>query len=253
MTDVEVIGATNTDRIMRIAHRFRGPAHSSNGGYCAGLLAAQVAAPVVTVRLVRPPPLECDLLVQSVPGELSGTLQLIERNTPDGDDRVIALARPSAMVLQAPRPATYPEALAASRHFAGFKHHAFPECFVCGTHRERGDGMRLFAGRLDSMRVAAPWIPDPLLADPDGKVCAEFIWAALDCPGYFVAAQDGRMMLLGEITAQVLRRVHTDESCTVLAWRISVSGRRHEVGTALFDDDGEPCAVAHSWWIEPRH
>ncbi|HPF27465.1 MAG TPA: hypothetical protein P5528_01240 [Steroidobacteraceae bacterium] len=242
--------------VIRIARRFRGPAESANGGYCAGLIAAQVAAPVVTVRLLRPPPLERDLLLRA--GESRGALELVDTSGPGPGSseqpagELIALARPANTVLQAPRPVSYPDALAASRHFVGLTHHVFPECFVCGTHRERGDGMRLFAGRLDMMRAAAPWIPDRSLADPTGKVRHEFLWAALDCPGAFAVAEPGQLMVLGEITAQVLRSVHVDESCTVLAWRISVSGRRHEVGTALFDDDDEPCAIAHAWWIEPR-
>ncbi|MBK6598777.1 MAG: hypothetical protein IPG25_13160 [Proteobacteria bacterium] len=239
---------------VRIAHRFRGPATSSNGGYCAGLMATHVPAPVVTVRLLKPPPLERDLVLRPLAGDTSGTLQLVETTNSEssGSERVIAIARASNIQLRVPKPISYPEALAASRHFTGRSQHIFPECFVCGTQRERGDGLRLFAGPLDSMRVAAPWIPDPSLADEHGKVRTEFLWAALDCPGYFAAAPDGRVILLGEMTAQVLRSVPVDESCTVLAWRISVSGRRHEVGTALFDGDHEPCAVAHAWWIEPR-
>ncbi len=252
MSETQPTAAT----VIRIARRFRGPAESANGGYCAGLIAAQVAAPVVTVRLLRPPPLERDLLLRT--GETRGVLEVVDASglgpgsAEQSSETLIALARPADVVLQAPRPVSYPDALAASRHFAGLTNHVFPECFVCGTHRARGDGMRLFAGRLDLMRAAAPWIPDQSFADPAGKVRPEFLWAALDCPGYFAVAEPGRLMLLGEITAQVLRRVHVDESCTVVAWRISVSGRRHEVGTAIFDDDDEPCAIAHAWWIEPR-
>jgi hypothetical protein len=59
-------------------------------------------------------------------------------------------------------------------------------------------------------------------------------------------------MLLGEYTAHVDRRVHVDEPCVVIGWRIATSGRKHEVGTALFDEDGELCAQAHALWIEPR-
>ena len=36
----------------------------------------------------------------------------------------------------------YFAAVEASRRYAGFKHHRFPTCFVCGTQRSRGDGMR---------------------------------------------------------------------------------------------------------------
>ena len=78
------------------------------------------------------------------------------------------------------------------------------------------------------------------------------MWAALDCPGYFAARDDGVPMLLGEFTGHVDRRVHVDEPCVVIGWKIAVSGRRYDVGTALFDEDGEPCARARATWIAPK-
>jgi hypothetical protein len=59
-------------------------------------------------------------------------------------------------------------------------------------------------------------------------------------------------MLLGEFTVHIDRRVHIDEPCILLGWRLSAEGRRHRVGTALFDEDGELCARALGTWIEPR-
>jgi hypothetical protein len=100
--------------------------------------------------------------------------------------------------------------------------------------------------------VAAPWVPHPSLGEADGKVAAEFMTAALDCPGYFAARNDGVPMLLGEFTAHIDRRVHVDEPCVLVGWRLAVSGRKYEVGTALYDEDGEPCACARAVWIEPR-
>jgi hypothetical protein len=58
-------------------------------------------------------------------------------------------------------------------------------------------------------------------------------------------------MLLGEFTAHVDRCVHVDEPCVVLGWHISSNGRKHEAGTALFDEDGELCARANAVWVEP--
>ena len=52
--------------------------------------------------------------------------------------------------------------------------------------------------------------------------------------------------------AHVDRCVHIDEPCIVVGWRIGVSGRKYEVGTALFDYDGDLCARARALWIEPR-
>ena len=127
-----------------------------------------------------------------------------------------------------------------------------------GACLARGDGLRIFAGACAAgdagatPRVAAPWVPDAPLCLADGKVRPEFMWAALDCPGYFAARSDGVPMLLASFTAHVDRRVHVDESCVVVGWRIRSDGRKHEVGTALFDDDGVLCAQAHALWIEPR-
>jgi hypothetical protein len=158
----------------------------------------------------------------------------------------------SALDLDVPAAPGYIQAVWASQHYAGFRGHAFPECFVCGPHRRRGDGMRIFPGTLESGMVAAPWLPADPLDGGDGKVAAEFHWAALDCPGYFAVSGGRRVMLLGEMQAHIDRRVHVGESCTVIGWRIAAEGRKHVAGTAIFDEDGELCARARATWIEPR-
>jgi hypothetical protein len=115
----------------------------------------------------------------------------------------------------------------------------------------RGDGLRIFAGELGGPKqVAATWVPDVSLSAGDGKVRPEFMSAALDCPGYFAARSDGVPMLLGEYAVHVDRCVHIDEPCIVIGWRIAAHGRKHEVGTALFDYDGDLCARASATWIE---
>jgi hypothetical protein len=153
-----------------------------------------------------------------------------------------------------PAPPGYLDALEASRHYSGFVAHAFPGCFVCGPERARGDGLRIFAGALAGTAgmVAAPWVPDVAVGLDDHKVRPEFMCAALDCPGYFAARTDRVPMLLGEFTAHIDRRVHVDEPCVIVGWRVSVAGRKYAVGTALFDEDGELCAKARALWIEPK-
>lgn len=231
----------NEVEAITVANRFRGPDTSANGGYFAGLVSAYSAGPV-TVRLLAPPPLDEPLVVQRD----GAILRMSHEGT------VIAEARAMDGGLPAPPPPPpYDVALEASRHFAGFHRHDFPGCFVCGTQRERGDGLRIFAGPWGDSLVAAPWVPDATLAGGDGKVAGEFMSAALDCPGYFAARVDRRMML-GEFTVHVDRRVHIDEPCVVIGWRLGASGRKHVVGTALFDEDGELCARALGVWIETR-
>ncbi|HEY3731146.1 MAG TPA: hypothetical protein VGL28_07785 [Steroidobacteraceae bacterium] len=223
--------------------RFCGPPGCANGGYFAGLLARH-APGLVRVRIEKPVPLDVPLEVRS---EADGALELLHQGS------TLARAQPAAFELSVPQPPDYLQALDASRHYIGFSHHAFPKCFVCGPERARGDGLRVFAGALSGHeQVAGAWVPDVSLSAGDGKVRPEFMSAALDCPGYFAARSDGVPMLLGEFSVHVDRCVHIDEPCIVIGWRIEVSGRKYQVGTALFDYDGDLCARARALWIEPR-
>lgn len=235
-------------QLLTVAPRFCGPPGSANGGYISGLF-AQHASGTVRVRLHLPPPLGAPLEVAHCDG---GRLELRH------ESRVVASAEPAELDLAVPTPPDYVAALEASRRYVGFTEHAYPNCFVCGPVRSRGDGLRIFAGPLAASgsaaggaeMVAAPWVPDVALGLDDHKVRPEFMWAALDCPGYFAARSDHVPMLLGEFTAHVDRRVHVDEPCVIVGWRVSAAGRKHEVGTALFDEDGEMCAKARAVWIE---
>jgi hypothetical protein len=230
-------------KTLTIAARFCGPPTSSNGGYFAGLVAT-LAARTVSVRLLQPPPLDTELTVRELP---DGGLEVLHGGEP------IGAARLADLTLEARPAPEYLAAVEASRHYAGFRHHRFPTCFVCGTQRARGDGLRIFAGPLPERGVvAAPWVPDASLDRGDGKVRPEFMSAALDCPGYYAVAPDDRMMLLAEFTAHADRLVHVGESCTLVGWRVGASGRKHEAGTAIYDGKGELCGKARALWIEPR-
>jgi hypothetical protein len=223
--------------------RFCGPANSSNGGYFAGLVAT-LAGRTLTVRLLKPPPLATELEVREL---ADGALQVLH------GEEAIGEARAAHVNLDVPPAPDYLAALEASRHYAGFRHHRFPTCFVCGIQRARGDGLRIFAGPTRTPGVvAAPWVPDASLDQGDGKVRPEFMSAALDCPGYYAVAPDDRMMLLAEFTAHVDRRVRIGASCIVVGWSIGAEGRKREAGTALFDGEGELCGRARALWIEPR-
>jgi hypothetical protein len=226
-----------------IAKRFNGPPQSSNGGYFCGRVAA-LSPDTLTVRLLKPPPLDTPL--QAVE---TGDGGIEVRN----GDVMIAQARVGELVVDPPEPPSYVETLDASLKYAGFTEHPFPTCFVCGPQRELGDGMRVFAGPVAGRDiVAAPWVPRKSLDGGDGKVRPEFMYAAMDCPGCFAANKSGRgNWLLGELTAHVDRLVHIDEPCRVIAWHIGSKGRKHEAGTAVFDGDGELCARAKAIWIEP--
>jgi hypothetical protein len=230
-------------KTLTIASRFCGPPTSSNGGYFAGLVAT-LASRTLEVRLLQPPPLNTEFTVRDL---ADGALQVLHGEEPIGE------ARPTVLKLDTRPAPDYLEAVEASRHYAGFRYHRFPSCFVCGTRRVRGDGLRIFAGPIPERGVvAAPWVPDASLDGGEGKVRPEFMSAALDCPGYYAVAPDDRMMLLAEFTAHVDRLVHIGESCTLVGWQIGASGRKHQAGTAVFDGKGQLCGKARALWIEPR-
>jgi hypothetical protein len=231
-------------RLLVIARRFRGPPTSGNGGYTCGMLAAAASKPV-EVRLIKPPPLDQRLEIVDDPA--TGGLRLM-----DGAETV-ATATPRTFELEVPRPPSYAAALAAVSNYEGFQEHAYSDCFVCGPVRQRGDGMRVFAAPIPGMDlVAAAWIPDRSLCDADGKVLPEYMWAARDCPGFFATGAAIRGPLLGTYAARIDRCVHLDAPCVVIGWALKHEGRKHVVGTAIFDNFGELCGRALATWVEPR-
>jgi hypothetical protein len=223
-----------------IERRYQGPPDSGNGGYVCGLVATHARADV-RVRLLSPPPLEAPLDFRA---DDEGAWLLASEHGP------VARAVAGPLDLEVPQPPQYVQAVWASQHYAGFRSHDFPDCFVCGPHRRRGDGLRIFPGMLDTGMVAAPWLPAENLDDGDGKVAPVFLWAALDCPGYFAVAAGRRMMLLGEMQAHVHRRVRIGDPCIVIGWKLGAEGRKHYAGTAVFDQGGELLARAKATWIE---
>lgn len=228
-----------------IASRFNGPPGTGNGGYSAGMIATAIGADVA-VRLHQPVPLDRALTLAATE---DGRWQVRA-----GDD-VIASARIASAATSVPNAPSYADALAASKRYVGFKQHSLPSCFVCGPQRKHEDGLCIFPGAIEQAMtdgapvLAAPWTPDATLGAGAGKIRPEFIWAALDCPGYFATAYP-ELALLGEFTVQIDRLVRIDEPCVVVAWSIGKDGRKHQAGTALFGEDGKQCAVGVATWIE---
>lgn len=228
--------------IIVIQTRFCGPENSGNGGYVSGLIAKQLKGPV-QVTLRQPPPLNQPLTLEEKPGrEIKVFWQ----------DQLIAEAQESRLDLDIPRPPSLTEARDASRKYIGSINHAFPNCFVCGPARKPGDGLRIFPGAVGRDQiVAAPWIPAPDLGGKSGFVRSEFVWSALDCPGYFAVIGDKPVpMLLGRLTANVGENIEVGQGTIVIGWPISHSGRKHIAGTALFSSEGILLAQAESTWIE---
>ncbi len=224
-----------------IARRFEGPPNSGNGGYVSGRLAGHLDA-TVAVRLKAPTPLEVPLEVNATD---DGCLLVYQ-------DTTIAEARPIDLDLEPPEPPTYAEALRAAESFRAYDDHPLPKCFVCGTARQPGDGLRIFPGPVTGRDlVACPWTPDASLTDGDGNVGDEFLWSALDCPGAFTFPQiETGVTLAGELAATLSRPVVVGERYIVTGWEIGRDGRKHFTGTAVFSESGECCALARAVWIE---
>ena len=226
---------------IRIERRFRGPPTTGNGGYVAGIVAAALGGSNCTVTLKSPPPLDQDLTLKTQ--DTSASLSL--------DDEIVVTASREHVDIDVPPPPTLAEAAEAEPRFTGHSHHIFPGCFVCGPEREAGDGMRIFPGALHDRagRVAATWNPDESVTGDDGLVRPEFLWAALDCPGYFAVEDKAGLALLGRMSAVIHRSVRAGEPLVVTGWPIASEGRKHRVGSALHDADGEVVAAATATWI----
>ena len=225
-----------------IAPRFCGPPGLGNGGYSAGLLAGFASGEAVDVRLRLPLAVALDVVAAD-----DGSVELY------GAGHLLASAE--SCELEVPEPPTFAEASAAAVGYPGTRQHVSPDCFVCGPDRAAGDGLRVFTGVVrdgEHRTVAGAWRPNASLAGTRGRVRPEFMWAALDCPGYFAVMPEDRSMLVGRFTCRVERSVEVDEPCVVLAWRVDGSGRRQRAGTAIFGADGACVARALATWIEPR-
>jgi len=227
-----------------IDERFCGPENSGNGGYACGMLADFLGGEV-EVRLKSPPPLNQEMRVEL--GDGSATLL-------HGDTEV-ATAVTTSLELAVPTPPSFEEVTIASASYPSAEEHILPTCFVCGPLREEGDGLRIFSVKLDDKPMVADiWTPNSSLAYDDNGLQSEFVWAALDCPGYFAHQMNGVQMLLGSMAGSVVQRPKVNQTMMVVAWQIGVEGRKHYSGTALFDQHGELYAKSKQVWIalKPR-
>lgn len=224
-----------------IDRRYNGPPESGNGGYVCGVLANAVEGPC-TVTLRKPPPLSVTLDIAEGPG---GT------ELRSGGE-MIAMAVPcEALDIVPPTPPTVEAAADAVNHYEGFTGHAFSTCFVCGPERDEHDGLRIFTGPVDGTGpvVAAPWTPDKTLAGDDGQVHPEFLWSALDCPGFFAIRSQAKVAVLGRLSAEIRGPLRAGEQAMVIGWPIDHDGRKHQAGTAIFDSSGNLAALGKSMWI----
>jgi hypothetical protein len=225
-----------------IARRYAGPPSSGNGGYTSGLLAAFVTSPPgrpVTVTLRRPPPLDTPLDVTVSDG--GATL------TAGGE--VIAEAAPGAFTTDPVAAIPVSDARAAESAYRGLTDHPFEGCFVCGTARAEGDGLRLRPGLFAPGRTACVWTPHPSLADDADRVAPLFLWSALDCPGGWTSDLDTRPLVLGRMTATTDRPVEVGSAYVIVAQLLGEDGRKTFTASTAYDSTGQVVGRAEQVWI----
>ena len=238
---------TTNETTVVVERRFRGPERTGNGGYTAGLLSraafGSVSGPV-TVTLRQPPPLEVAMTVApSSAAESVGGFELRY------DDLLVATVVAGAFEAAAPHNVGFDNAAAARPAYRGLVSHPFPGCFVCGVDRQPGDGLRLAPGLYAEGHTACIWVPDLSLASglERGLVGAEFVWAALDCPGGGTTDIENRPMVLGRITAEVLETPRIGEPVVVVGELLREDGRKTFAASAIYDDDRLLARAEHTW------
>ncbi|MEU5565914.1 hypothetical protein [Micromonospora musae] len=212
---------------MRIESRFNGPPGSGNGGWSAGVFAAEAGPGPVEVTLRRPPPLDTPLT-------------LVDGEVRDPAGEVVAEVHPGAPVDAVVPPVDRAIAVDAAARYPGLVDHPFPGCYVCGP--ERADGLRIFPGRLPDGRTAAPF------RAPE-QVGGATIWAALDCPGGWSVIAPGRPYVLGRMAARLIALPEPGDECVVTGVTVSVEGRKARVHSSLYGPDGALLASARATWI----
>ncbi|MFL0798605.1 MAG: hypothetical protein K6L73_14080 [Cellvibrionaceae bacterium] len=223
-----------------ILPRYRGPDDSGNGGYVAGLLASHIDGPA-QVRLQSPPPLEAELAIE----ERDGSWVMLE------DGHAVVTGVPCKPLASPPPPPSLAQAEKARTAYNP-QGHPYGTCFVCGPDRDQGDGLQIFAGAVEGTElVACNWRPTRDLLDVMGFIEPEFVWAAMDCPGYFAMKFDGwTQCLLGEISGCIHEDIPGNQDLIVYAWRRGSEGRKHFAGSAIANGDGKIYAQCEQIWIE---
>ena len=231
-----------------IAPRFCGPPDSGNGGYACGLIADRLDGQA-EITLRAPPPLATPMTVEHRAG---GSARVLHGRTLVAEGTCL----PGGLDMEPPGPVPLSEARAAgarSRLRTHPEQHPFPSCFVCGPHRQPGDGLRILPGPVTGRDLSADvWYPDESLAGPDGYLAPEFVWAALDCAGAIGALGDApgaSAYVLGRFSARQTGPVKTGEPYVVVGWRLGEDGRKLLAGSALFTAAGQVAALARATWI----
>ena len=231
-------------RSIKINAAFNGPPNCGQGGYVSGTLAKQTNASVCEASLKLPTPLGKPLSVEAD----DETINLISNG------KTLVSVTQGSLELDIPACPSHSKTKAASENYRGHKSKAiFDTCFVCGNARDDHAAMRIFPGSVENAETeglhAAHWTPNSVHCDEDGTVEPEFLWSALDCPGYFAGCADGQMALLGRMTTSITGTLRVGEPSTIIGWPISSAGRKVLTGTAIYNADKQCIASAEGLWI----
>lgn len=222
-----------------------GPPSMGHGGYVAGLLARRIdGAAQVTLRQPTPVGVALDVVDCG-----AGRWELRQ------GDSLLVEATPGDLDLSVPTPPSVDDARAAEAGSPSHwnEHGVHPICFGCGLAREDDAGLEIAVGpvTVDGVdQVAAVWQPRADQADDDGVVDAQWVLAALDCPGAMAyIAADTKAGLLGRIVFEQFAPARAGVDHVVTGWQIEVDGRKMLAGTALADADGTILAAAKATWF----
>lgn len=252
-----------------IQRRFCGPPDSGNGGWTAGALATLAALasddaprghsagwPQMEVSLRQPPPLDTAMSLSQDGEDFTASL----------DGAAVATARRVDADLTPVDPVDVATAVAAEAAYPGHTFHPFASCFVCGTARAVGDGLRIFPGAIGTApagyRVAATWTPLPDLVqdgptddgeNPRASVAAA--WGSLDCIGGWAGDIGERLMVLGRMTTRIDTLPVVGEQHVVVGEGRGQEGRKTFTAASLYDPAGRLVATAEHVWIavNPEH
>jgi hypothetical protein len=218
------------------------PSRVGNGGYACGVVGSLLGG-TAEVTLRSPPPLGRPIDVERKGEGVHVT----------AGGQLIAEGWPATLALDAPPAPTLDQATEAGERFPWRERHPYPTCFVCGPKRVPGDGLCIYPGAVEGRDIAAaPFVPDATLADEEGRLRPEFVWATLDCPSWFgfhcFNAFEG-VILLGRLVARIDARPLTGDRCISVGWSLGRDGRKIRSGSALYSEEGALLAIGRATWI----